>query len=271
MNIKAIYTSVLLVLFSLTIFAQNEISTAQESTSTENNLLSLNTENITEPENNSTVKETPSSLCNSGVRKFMKLNFVGAISDYNKALLLDPENISAIFNRANAKLALEDFEGAIEDYSLVINYEPNDKVAYFQRGISKTKLNQNKKAIKDFTQAIKLDKHYWDAYFQRGITKYNLEDFEESMHDFNILNKYRPNSEVLFYIAISKMGLGNYSGAKKDLTLVIEMDPTNAEAFFQRGIAFYDGGSRKNAKADWQMASSMGHQLAKKAILKYGQ
>jgi tetratricopeptide (TPR) repeat protein len=255
----------------MSIFAQVETSITTENTQVENELLSFNTSKVTKSDNNPNPKETPSSLCNSGVKKFMVSNFSGAISDYNKALLLDPENINALFNRANAKLALKDFEGAIEDYSLVISLEPNDKVAYLQRGLTKIKLDQNKKAIKDFTQAIKLDKRYWNAYYQRGIAKYNLKDFETAMRDFNIVNKYSPNSDVLFSIAKTKMGLGNYSGAKKDLTIVIEMDPGNAEVYFQRGIAYYDGGSKKNAKSDWEIASSMGHVLSAKAIAKYCQ
>ena len=54
----------------------------------------------------------------SGVTKGRKGDFDGAISDYNKALRIDPENGVLFWSRASAKTRLDNREGACSDYKL---------------------------------------------------------------------------------------------------------------------------------------------------------
>ena len=43
----------------------------------------------------------------------------GAIEDYSQAITIDPQNVTAYFNRGNAKVNLGDKEGACHDYKKV--------------------------------------------------------------------------------------------------------------------------------------------------------
>tara|TARA_R110002050_G_scaffold299089_1_gene463797 strand:- start:29894 stop:30706 length:813 start_codon:yes stop_codon:yes gene_type:complete len=264
-----IFCSIALSVLSISSFAQNPKHLTGASDKFNNDLLSYTNSTETANEVKST-KESSSSLCNKGVQKFRQKDYLGAVEAYNKALKLEPQNVNALFNRANAHFALNNHKLALIDYSSVIELEPTDKVAYFQRGMTKMALGQYKKAIKDFTAASRLDRFFMDAYLQRGVAKLKSTDFEEANRDFKIVIKYDPSSFVYLQKGLAEMGLGNYSQAKKDLTKSIELDPQNAEAYFKRGVAYYDGGSRKNAVKDWEKAKSMGHELASKALAKYG-
>jgi tetratricopeptide (TPR) repeat protein len=48
----------------------------------------------------------------------------GAMSDFNKAIRLDPKNENAHFFRGAAKSELKDYRGAIADHSKVIEINP---------------------------------------------------------------------------------------------------------------------------------------------------
>ena len=48
--------------------------------------------------------------------------FIGAIDDYSKAIMLNPDDADAYLSRGSAKNYLEDYNGAIDDYSNCLLY-----------------------------------------------------------------------------------------------------------------------------------------------------
>ena len=58
-----------------------------------------------------------------GIAKEKTGDFIGAITDYNQAIKINPKDAHAYFNRGNAKFKSKDLKGAIADYdtSLAIN------------------------------------------------------------------------------------------------------------------------------------------------------
>ena len=53
-----------------------------------------------------------------GICKYELTDYDGAVSDYNRAIELDPDNVSAYNMRAGLKLHIGDLEGAIEDFNI---------------------------------------------------------------------------------------------------------------------------------------------------------
>ena len=79
-----------------------------------------------------------------------------AISDYNQAVLLDPNNADAHYNLGTTKADLERYAEAIADYNQAIRLDPDYANAYYSRGFAKAKTKQYIKAMRDFTKAMKL-------------------------------------------------------------------------------------------------------------------
>jgi tetratricopeptide (TPR) repeat protein len=74
--------------------------------------------------------------------------------------------------------------GAITDFDQVIKLDPSKVVAYLARGLLKHRLNDHKNAITDYNQAIKIKPDYADAYNYRGVFKYHLGDLRSALFDF---------------------------------------------------------------------------------------
>ena len=64
------------------------------------------------------------SLMESGDKKYSSKDYRGAITDYSKILLNNPNNYYALFQRALSKSYLNDHEGAIQDYTRAIQINP---------------------------------------------------------------------------------------------------------------------------------------------------
>jgi tetratricopeptide (TPR) repeat protein len=109
------------------------------------------------------------------------------VSEYTKALAIDPTLKSALLSRATALLNLKKFKSAIEDYDKVLAIDPRDWVAFHDRGLAKVELGNAYDAISDFSATIKLTKrefaqsHYYasraDAYVKTQQWDLAIRDF----------------------------------------------------------------------------------------------
>ncbi|CAD8173218.1 unnamed protein product [Paramecium pentaurelia] len=92
-----------------------------------------------------------------------------ALSDYNQAILLDPDNAKAYYNRGNLYQTIGDKDKALRDYNQAIQLDPKFSIAYNNRGNLYKDIGEKDKALSDYNQAIQLDTKYVDLYFNRAI------------------------------------------------------------------------------------------------------
>ncbi len=78
--------------------------------------------------------QTAEEYFDSGFDKAGNGDYYGSISDYNKAIELNPKYALAYFNRGYSKNELKDYDGAIADYNKAIELDPNYATAYNNRG-----------------------------------------------------------------------------------------------------------------------------------------
>jgi tetratricopeptide (TPR) repeat protein len=125
----------------------------------------------------------------------MVQDFIGAINDLNKAILLRPDFTLAYFMRANLRhkqteyenhldeiptfetekrISLErqynfDAEMILRDYDRVIALAPDFQYAHFNKANVLASLHDFQSAISHYTRAIELDPNFAEAYFNRGL------------------------------------------------------------------------------------------------------
>lgn len=202
--------------------------------------------------------------------KYKLHDFSGEIEDYNKAIDLDPSNSNTYYNRGVAKDALQDYKGVIDDCSKAIGLDPKYAMAYYNRGVAKARLNDDRGAIVDYTRAIEIDPNLAEPYSNRGNAKARLGDERGAMDDFNKAIKLEP-----IYIdaynnrGILKINRKDYKGAIADFNRTIEIDQRNAAAYYNRGVAKYNLGQKRSACLDFGKAGELGDSGAYDLIRQY--
>jgi tetratricopeptide (TPR) repeat protein/S1-C subfamily serine protease len=164
------------------------------------------------------------SYNNRGVAKSALGNNQGAISDFDRAIAINPQRLMAYYNRGIAKYILGNKQGAISDFDKAIALDPKMAKAYLNRGIAKYVLGNDQGAIGDFDKAIAIDPQYALAYVSRGVVK---------------------------------SALGNKQGAISDFDLAIALDPKMAKAYSNRGNAKSDLGNKQGAITDLSKAAEL--------------
>src|SRR2546423_2133679 len=106
-----------------------------------------------------------------GIERFSRNDIVGAIAEYDRAIVIDPKYAEAYLNRGKAKRAAGDLDGAIDDYEMTANLASDLTLnnhditqAYLNRGYIRSNHMDIDGALSDFDRAIKYDPSDADAY-----------------------------------------------------------------------------------------------------------
>lgn len=190
-----------------------------------------------------------------GVAKYHMEDFIGAESDFNKAIEQNPVYTMALNYRAMARSRMGNYAQAEEDFSRAIELRPNNAGSYFSRGINYILNHQFDKAVKDYDAFLRLEPREADGYINRGTCYLYLKDTTAAMMDYNRAINVHPYYAV-GYMRRGMVNLmkGDDTDAISDMTKAIELDSTLAMAYFYRAAAYSNQGKLGVAVSDYDSA-----------------
>jgi tetratricopeptide (TPR) repeat protein len=100
------------------------------------------------------------NLFNKGGEMLDKEKYWDAIYYYDKALLKDPNNLSALINKGFALDSLGKHEDAIIFYDKALLIDPNDVDALNNKGVALERLGKYKEALFYYEKALEVDPNY---------------------------------------------------------------------------------------------------------------
>jgi tetratricopeptide (TPR) repeat protein len=183
-----------------------------------------------------------------GVAYAQQKRYSGAIADFTRAILLEPNNDYALVSRANVYSVLREFDRAMQDYDQTIRLNPSGYAeAYYGRGAIYFGRHDFARAIADFDEAIRLQPDNVDAFNARGNALTGNNQFTRAIEDFGQALRLRPG----YPFALMNRGnawaaQGQYDRAIEDYDKTIALDPFPM-AYTNRGNAY-------RAKGDYDRA-----------------
>jgi tetratricopeptide (TPR) repeat protein len=182
-----------------------------------------------------------------------------ALYDYGRAIRLDPTASLAFLGRgvllATRKRA---YERAIEDFNKVLVLEPDNVQALIRRGDAFSQLGDTGRALVDLDRAIGLAPQSTQAYFYRGLVHSRRNETVAALADYNAALERGPHnvdaltSRAAIYSLDGKLGL-----AIQDLDAAIAIDKENSYAFFNRGFAYFAQAEYQKAIDDYTRAIAL--------------
>jgi len=131
-------------------------------------------------------------LYNQGVAYSKKGQYDLAISEYTKAIEIQP--YAYIYaGRGDAYYKKGQYDQAISDFSKAIEIDPKYVDAYSNRGAAYERKGQYDQAISDCTKAIEIDPKYALPYLGRGLAYCQKGQVNLGLSDLNNAKKLYPN------------------------------------------------------------------------------
>jgi tetratricopeptide (TPR) repeat protein len=179
-----------------------------------------------------------------------------ALTDFNRALQLQPNNAATHSQRALTYLRLRDFDRALEDYNKAIELSPQSASFYNDRGVAYMDLKDFTRAAADFDRAIEHDPRYPLAYNNRArATVLGSGDHGRAIADLDRAIELNPKYALAFENrGLSHLELKDLTKALADFSSAVELNPRSARALNARGVAYERQGNRDLAIADYRRA-----------------
>ena len=148
-----------------------------------------------------------------------------------------------LFEKALQESQDGDFIQAEKDWSVYLNDNPNDVAALSNRGNIRLALGDPRGAIRDQTKAIEISPEDLDPYLNRGIAKESLQLWEEAKDDYDYVLKRNPKDISALYNLGNVMGsMDNWKEAKRLFSQAASSKNAIAMAKSSEALAIYQLG-----------------------------
>lgn len=112
----------------------------------------------------------PASLLGNRAYAFLKLErHAEAVSDYERLLLIEPEDRDTWFNCAWSLKKLKRYEEALESYDRAIALQPNEPYAYSHRGDVLLELHRYDEALASYDRGLAIDANHHPSFHGKAL------------------------------------------------------------------------------------------------------
>ena len=192
-----------------------------------------------------------------GIGTYMaeKGDFPKAIEELTKSIELDPNFALGYSNRAMAKKLSGDYHGALADFDRAVEIEPENGLFWFNRGSLKGCIDEipYEEQVGDLDVAIKLCPDEPEIYYIRGISKRDFQRFAEAIEDFEKELEFRQdNPKTYYYLANCKGKVAKYTAEERlrNYDMAIELGCDIPECYVERGFLRHKIGDYPGAIKD---------------------
>jgi tetratricopeptide (TPR) repeat protein len=233
---------------------------------------------------------------NRGIAHMKRGDAASALLDFNQAILIDAENLSYVWNRAEAYAGANRYDKAVSDITVVRKAFPDSARVYFSEGVIHFQFKEYQQAEAAFTESLMRDNSNGEAYINRGTVRYYLNKLDSAQSDLeqgllshseegnawntlamvasakgnnakglDLINKAIDISPNEAYFLNNRgyvyLQLDSLEKAVKDIDASLLRDPQNAWAYRNKGIYYYKAGNFEEALRLLTRAESMDIQM----------
>ncbi|MDP4209949.1 MAG: tetratricopeptide repeat protein [Bacteroidota bacterium] len=166
--------------------------------------------------------------------------------------------VGSFLESGNEKLSKRNFEGAIQDYNRFLINQPNNIDALCGRAEAKIDLGNYQEAKKDVEQALKLTPDNGRALTLKGDVLFNMKDYTKALQAYNEASrsKDKPDKAIVGKAKVMDQQ-GNSKEAYRILDEVILHQPQNPEFYYARGLLNNSTGKYARALLDFEKVISL--------------
>ncbi|MGV3607139.1 MAG: tetratricopeptide repeat protein [Planctomycetaceae bacterium] len=169
-----------------------------------------------------------------GFANFSLSNYLLAISDFDRAIHLNPE-AQDYYWRGQSWAKIGEYQKAIADFDEAIRLAPTDADYFVQRGLANLLAENTQKAFEDAMTAIQIDDCNPDAYVLRGMCRRRNCQYQNAIADYSTAIKLSPENVIPYRLrADALLHEKEYAQAISDYNRILRIIPADPEAMIGR-------------------------------------
>ncbi|MBR1878108.1 MAG: tetratricopeptide repeat protein [Paludibacteraceae bacterium] len=117
-------------------------------------------------------------------------------------------------NRGLIHYHRHNYRGALSDYDKAVSISPNDAQCYYNRGVMRQEVGDYNRALEDISHAILLEPERTEMRYQRALVEMHLRQWGNVISDMDTMIAHYPYFLPAYYLAAqAKTELGDAKGA----------------------------------------------------------
>ncbi|MBI2811257.1 MAG: hypothetical protein HYX67_10575 [Candidatus Melainabacteria bacterium] len=203
----------------------------------------------------------PIDYTSRAILRFNNGDRTAAFDDINHAIKFSSIDAKALRVRAHFKAQVGDNEGALKDYAESLRCGSKRAVTYTGRGILYLSMSKPQLAYVDFERALTLDPSRLLARFHRMCLTGNK---AQALADYKKIITTEPHdAQDHLIIGNAYVQFEETEKAEKEFTEAILLEPSYAQAYYNRAIIKEAKGHRQDALSDYDKAIESNSNYAK--------
>ncbi|NER24101.1 MAG: tetratricopeptide repeat protein [Symploca sp. SIO1C2] len=163
-------------------------------------------------------------------------NYTAAVTSYDQALAIQPDNYQTWHYRGLALENLGLYEEAIASYNQAQRLNPYHCSCWSHRGDVLNKLGRYEEAVASYDQALAIQPDYHNAWHHRGIALKNLGHYQQAIANYDHALKIQPNDfRAWFNRGNADKDLGKPEQAKASYHQALKIQPDFPPAWIALG------------------------------------
>ncbi len=153
----------------------------------------------------------------------------------------------AYYKRGIAYSKRHQYDLAISDYSKAIELEPKKEDAYVSRGIAYANIGKINLALEDFTKAIELNATMPEAYNNRGGMYFVKGEYQKAVEDCTKAIEIVGDAKSFLLRGNAYVGLKEYEKAISDYQQALRTNQDLVQVYFELGAVYEKKQQHKEA------------------------
>lgn len=183
-----------------------------------------------------------------------------ALRSYSNGLLMTPNSVTLLRNRAALYSEIDSIDLAYNDYSQILMIDDTDEDALYQRGLIELGRGDTVSSRADFERLLKLNPASANGRIGFASLLKVMGYYPEAIEVYSQVIKFNPEKEILYVgRAEAYLFAGQYAKADKDIEKAMELDPDDPVVYVLRALGKLARYERESAKADLKRAVELGY------------
>eukprot|EP00163_Fabomonas_tropica_P016530 TRINITY_DN2960_c0_g2_i3.p1 TRINITY_DN2960_c0_g2~~TRINITY_DN2960_c0_g2_i3.p1 ORF type:complete len:3332 (+),score=486.18 TRINITY_DN2960_c0_g2_i3:638-9997(+) len=181
-----------------------------------------------------------------------------ALSDFDKAIQIDPSLYDALLDRASLHQVNGRVNLALADYHRVSQLDPQSLVLYINRGVLLASLKEYKAAINDFLKVVRIDPRSLLGFYNLGVVSLTLGRLQHALQYLSTLILMNDGVASAWATrGYTYLQIGDMEAAVGDYARAVELAPQNVSTHVAYGYCLYQLGRWRDARDVFCVATSV--------------
>lgn len=189
-----------------------------------------------------------------------KGDFSQSLGYHDKAIQLNSTRPDFFLERGVTYHRMKNFAQAISDFNTCIQIDNRFSLCYNALGMAYREIGDFAQSLLNHDKAIAINPRY-DFYFERGVTYHQLRsEYDKAIQDFKTcIEKNASFCNCYTCLGMAYRDKGDFTTALPYHNKAIELCPTRADFYWERGVTYQRVGNTSQADDDFKKARELGY------------